>query len=41
VGGGEGKVVYRTGVEFVEVENGAAEVITAYIDRLRQQVRTG
>lgn len=40
VGAGEGKVVYRTGVEFVGVENGAADVISFYIDRLRQEGRT-
>lgn len=32
--GGERRIVYQTGMEFVGVEKGAAELISAYIDRL-------
>ena len=35
--GGERRMVYRTGMEFVGVEKGAAELISAYIDRLLKQ----
>lgn len=34
VAGGERKVVYRTGMEFVGVERGASELISAYVNRL-------
>ncbi len=37
VAGGERKVIYRTGMEFVGVEKGAADLISAYIDRLLKQ----
>lgn len=37
VAGGERQVVYRTGMEFVGVERGAAELISTYIDRLVQK----
>lgn len=36
-GAGEGQVVYRTGIEFVEGENGIAALVCAYIGRRRQQ----
>jgi len=35
--GGERRMVYRTGMEFVGVEKGAAELMSAYIDRLLKQ----
>jgi len=34
---GERRMVYRTGMEFVGVEKGAAELMSAYIDRLLKQ----
>jgi DNA-binding response OmpR family regulator len=34
---GERRIVYRTGMEFVGVERGAAELMSAYIDRLLKQ----
>lgn len=37
VSGGENQIVYRTGMEFVGVEKGAADLISTYIDRLLQQ----
>lgn len=30
---GEGRIVYRTGMEFVAGENGIAEIVSAYIDQ--------
>jgi DNA-binding response OmpR family regulator len=37
VAGGERRVVYRTGMEFVGIEKGSAELVSAYIERLLQQ----
>jgi DNA-binding response OmpR family regulator len=37
VPGGERQIVYRTGMEFVGVEKGSADLISAYIDRIVQQ----
>lgn len=37
VAGGERQVVYRTGMEFVGIEKGVAELISAYVDRLLRQ----
>jgi DNA-binding response OmpR family regulator len=37
VEGGERRIVYRTGVEFVRLEKGASELISAYVERLRKQ----
>jgi DNA-binding response OmpR family regulator len=34
--GGERRIVYRTGMEFVGVEKGASELISAYVERLLQ-----
>ena len=30
---GEGRIVYRTGLEFIAGENGIAEIVSAYIDQ--------
>jgi len=35
--GGERRVLYRTGMEFVGVEKGAAELIAAYIESLLEK----
>ena len=35
--GGERRIVYRTGMEFVGLEKGASELISAYVERLRNQ----
>jgi DNA-binding response OmpR family regulator len=35
------QIVYRTGVEFVGIEKGAADIISAYVDRLLQQGSKG
>lgn len=37
VAGGERRIVYRTGMEFVGVEKGASELISAYVERLLRQ----
>lgn len=37
VAGGERRVVYRTGMEFVGIEKGSAELVSAYIEHLIQQ----
>jgi DNA-binding response OmpR family regulator len=37
VAGGERQVVYRTGMEFVGVKKDAADLISAYVDRLLEQ----
>jgi len=34
IAGGERQLVYRTGMEFVGIEKGAADLISAYLDRL-------
>lgn len=39
VAGGERQIMYRTGMEFVGIEKGAAQLISAYIERLFQQGR--
>lgn len=35
--GGEGQVVFRTGLEFVAVERDAGDFLSAYVDGLRQE----
>ncbi|HSD50992.1 MAG TPA: PilZ domain-containing protein [Candidatus Methylomirabilis sp.] len=40
VAGGEGQIVYRTGLEFVELKESMAKTLTAYIDELHQQAAT-
>ena len=35
--GGEGQLVYRTGLEFVGLKESVAPILSAYIDELRQQ----
>jgi DNA-binding response OmpR family regulator len=35
--GGERRIVYRTGMEFVGIEKGVSELIAAYMDRLLNQ----
>lgn len=40
VAGGEGQLVYRTGLEFVELKESMAKTLTAYIDDLHQQATT-
>lgn len=35
--GGEGQVVYRTGMEFVVLKDGTTEFLSTYISHLRQQ----
>ena len=37
VAGGEGQIVFRTGLEFVELKENMAKTLSAYIDDLRQQ----
>jgi DNA-binding response OmpR family regulator len=39
VAGGERQVVYRTGMEFVGVKKDAADLISAYVDRLLEQAK--
>jgi|GEM_PF-2243611 len=40
VAGGEGQIVYRTGLEFVELKESMAKTLTAYIDDLHRQTAT-
>jgi hypothetical protein len=35
--GGEGQIVFRTGLEFVTVENETGEILSAYVDGLCQK----
>jgi len=41
VAGGRRQIVYQTGMEFVGVEKGAAELISAYVDHLLKQGDSG
>ena len=41
VAGGRRQIVYQTGMEFVGVEKGAAELISAYVENLLKQGNSG
>ena len=41
IAGGRRQIVYQTGMEFVGVEKGAAELISAYVDHLLTQGSSG
>ena len=41
VAGGQRRIVYQTGMEFVGVEKGATELISAYVNRLLKQGNSG
>lgn len=38
-GGGEGEIVFRTGLEFVAIEKDTGDFLSAYVDGLRQEER--